>query len=73
VLQTLKDMDAGKEVNLETCVGLKEQLNEIRKNLNQEEDKQKQNEGALTRMERERIERKEVLDQITKQNEDIKS
>ena len=73
VLATLRDMDDGREVNLETSVGLKEQVIEAQKNLEAYRVALNTHQQTLTRQERAKKETKENLDQVVKQNEDIKS
>ena len=59
-------MDDGKEINLDQSVGLKDQLIETQKNLDQTNQVLKNNTSQLHRLERDRKECKDTLDQITK-------
>ena len=72
-LQTLRDMDDGKDIDVSKSVGLQEQLTENNKNMEKNEVKQKFHVANILKLERERKDCKEQLDVITKQNEEIKS
>ena len=70
--KNLKDIDAGKEVEIEACSGLNEQMAELRKNIEVSSTELKMSKVLILRLEAERNECQESLKQLHVQNEQIR-
>eukprot|EP00347_Sterkiella_histriomuscorum_P002020 403369782 len=73
VVQSIKDLNDGKDISIDDGVGLRDQLNETQKNLETTLTEIKQTQHAIRRLERDRNDLQENLEHLSKANENIKS